>query len=239
MTTRIGEQYLRQLGWYNPEDRNDHVTFIGVGGIGSFAAFGASKLGIPNITIIDPDQVEAHNQPNQFYSIHDVGEDKVNALAGFLQGESEHATIEPLHGIVASTEDGDCTEQGVYNELSGVVVSGLDSMEARKDVWESSIKLNPRVPLYIDGRLGGQLIVLYAVDPTDIEDVDAYEATLHSDDEGIDAPCTERGVIDVGLVCAGMIVRLLRRHFAGQPVDKITLLQHEHASLQHGGWVGK
>lgn len=227
---RIGEQYLRQLGWYNPEDRNDSVTFIGVGGIGSFAAYGAAKLGIPNITLIDPDEVEAHNQPNQFFSTHDVGESKTDSLAGYLLGETGHQSIN-AHNV--AYPDGIPPEFS----LTGPVVSGLDSMEARKQVWEGGIKLNPKVPLYIDGRLGGQLIVLYAVDPTDIEDVDAYEATLHSDDEGIDAPCTERGVIDVGLVCAGMIVRLLRRHFAGQEVDKITLLQHEHANLSHGGWV--
>jgi molybdopterin/thiamine biosynthesis adenylyltransferase len=226
-SVRIGEKYMRQLGWYNPEDRNDHVTFIGVGGIGSFAAFGASKLGIPRITLIDPDEVEVHNQPNQFYSIHDCGEAKVDALAGYLLGEGGHQQVDAIRH---SSED-------VRYLDPGVVVSGLDSMAARKSVWEQHVKLNPKVPLYIDGRLGGQLIVVYAVNPTDMEDVEAYEATLHSDDEGIDAPCTERGVIDVGLAVSALITRMLRLHFSGEQVDRITLLNQATLSLLHGGWV--
>lgn len=225
MTARIGEQYMRQLGWYNPEDRNDAVTFIGVGGVGSFAAFAAAKLGIPNITLIDPDDVEIHNQPNQMYDEDDVGAAKVDALTSRLDPDQERITAH-----YRKAED-----TGLPN--SGVVVSGLDSMEARQTVWDTCIKFNPAVPLYIDARLGGQLIVVYTVNPTDMEDVEHYEKTLHSDAEGIEAPCTERGIIDVGLACAAIITRQLRRHFAGQDVDSITLLNQESLSLQHGEWV--
>lgn len=217
-------RFLRGLGWFDPSEHPDaHVSFVGAGGIGSFAAFGAAKLGIPSIRVIDFDEVDEHNYGNQMYSIHDVGTEKVAALTGLLdQGEGN---IEPVVG------------RGEEQEYKGVVVSGLDSMEARIELWNSAIKLKPRVPLYIDGRLGGQLITLYAVKPAVYDDCKSYEATLYSDDDAEEAPCTERGVIDVGLMVGSLITRMLRLHYTGQDIPPITMINQETLMVTQGEWV--
>jgi sulfur carrier protein ThiS adenylyltransferase len=224
--------YTRQLGIFNPADHPDaKVTFIGVGGIGSFAAFGAAKLGIPKITLIDPDTVEPHNQPNQFYSVHDVGYTKVDTLAGYILGEDADQEV---IGHPVSYPDGIPPQFS----LDGVVVSGLDSMAARKDVWPR-IKLNTGVPLYMDARLSGEFIVIYAVDPCNLDDCDKYEEqALFDDDEGEDLSCTARGIIDVGLMVSSILTRALRRHFAGEPIDRITMMNQATLTITKGGWVG-
>lgn len=227
MSVEIGTQYLRQLGIYNPADHEDDaVTFIGVGGIGSFAAMGAAKLGLPGITLYDHDEVEAHNQPNQFYGLLDLDNPKVEAMHDhILRDRGEHGNVTMHNMQVDGTTD-----------LRGVVVSGLDSMEARTSVWEA-IKLNPAVPLYLDARIGGPVIVVYAVDPNDFDDIASYEKTLHTDEEGEDAPCTERGIIDVGLQVGAILTRALRRHFTGQDIDRITLFNQNTLTATKGGWV--
>lgn len=227
----LTEKYARQLGIYNPEDNpHDSVTFIGVGGIGSFAAFGAAKLGIPNITLIDPDVVELHNQPNQFYGEGDIGDSKVYALAGHIR--ADRGFHGELTAYVAKAPGFDAS----LDRLGGVVVSGLDSMEARQSVWEECIKLNPAVPLYLDARISGEFIVIYACNPTDMGDIEAYERTLYSDDEAEAIACTERGIIDVGLQVGSMVTRLLRRHFTGKEIDRTTMMNQDTLTATTGGW---
>jgi molybdopterin/thiamine biosynthesis adenylyltransferase len=215
--------HLRGLGFYNPDDQaHDSVTFVGVGGIGSFAAYGAAKLGIPTIRLIDPDEVEAHNYGNQLFSEDDIGERKVYAVANIV-GHSHFDNCIP--------------ERADRNTaLSGYVVSGLDSMEARAEIWEG-IKFNPAVPYYIDARIGGQIIVVYALNPMDYDAVEKYEATLHSDDEGVEAPCTERGVIDVGMMVGAVITNHLRRRLTGNHVDSVTYVNMETLVTTKGEWM--
>jgi hypothetical protein len=217
--------HLRGLGFYDPDQHpSDKVTFIGVGGIGSFAALGAAKLGVPTITAYDDDVVDLHNYGNQLFRISNVEDDKVTALADMIGTNDARQFVGIPERATAETE------------YDGVVVSGVDSMEARAEIWKG-VKFNPRVQLYLDGRIGGQIIVLYAVNPMEYDDVEAYEKTLHSDDEGVEAPCTERGVIDVGLAVGAAITQRLRMHFNGEKLDPITYINQETLSITKGGWV--
>ena len=221
--------FRRQLGLFNPSEYpGASATFIGVGGIGSFAAFGAAKLGIPNIRLIDPDVVEEHNAPNQFSPISRVGEAKVDALAAEIQAH------------VGDTVAVDAAQDDAAGQLiTGPTISGLDSMTARKDVWEGAIKNNPSIPVYMDARLATQIILIYTVCPYNPEDIERYEATLHSDDEAEEASCTARGLIDVGLMVGSVLTRALRLHISGAGMlDPITYINHETLSVTKGGWVG-
>lgn len=225
------ERYLRQLGIYNPtERRNDKVTFIGVGGIGSFAAFGAAKLGVPNITLIDPDHVEVHNQPNQFFGVGDIGSAKVDAMAGYVIADRD------FDGNVETYET-DLPSDDVP-ALEGLVISGLDSMEARTNIWNECIRLKPRVTRYIDARLSGEFLIAYAVNPSDMHDIEKYEATLYSDEEGEDLLCTERGIIDVGMQIGSLLVRAMRKHFNGDDIPNITMMNQASYVTTQGAWIG-
>lgn len=227
MNQEINSRFMRQLGIYNPnEHEDDRVTMIGCGGIGSFTAAGLAKLGIPHLTLIDPDEVEEHNLPNQNYSSGDIACPKVEALAGLCH--DEYNTIEAYQFALPNPE---------VPTLTGLVMSGLDSMSARKEIWDECIKYNPRVPLYVDARLSGEYMLAYAVNPTSPGDIDSYELTLHSDDEGEEVSCTERGIIDVGLQVASMLTRIARRHFNRQEVPNITIMNQASYVTTQGGWV--
>ena len=41
----------------------------------------------------------------------------------------------------------------------------------RKEIWHNAIRFNVSVPLYIDCRLGGEMVQVYTVRPSSLEDV--------------------------------------------------------------------
>lgn len=220
--------FKRQTGFFDPNaNPNASVTFVGVGGIGSFAAFSTAKLGVPNLTLIDPDYVEEHNVPNQFSPLARLGEPKVEALA---------AEIADHMGAAVRTTTHLCKIAEVPGNWRGIVASGLDSMTARKEAWDK-VNMNVEVPLYLDGRISGQRMILYTVNPTNLTDIQKYEETLHGDGEAEPAHCTERGLIDVGFQIGALMTRQIRQQLAGETPEKIITMSMKTLTMRKGDWL--
>lgn len=208
--------FMRQADWFDPADHpHAQATLLGVGGIGSPTAWALAKLGIGKLTLIDPDNVERQNVPNQMYGPSDVGDPKVHSMHGYL---SDHPTEVEAY-VSRITDEG--WEGEPVPDLRGIVIAGPDNMQARSDLWHQAVKMNLHVPLLLDARMGGQNILLYAVNPLDPDDIAYYESKLYSDEEARDAPCTAAAVIDVGFLIASLITRAVRKHYAGEPVERM------------------
>lgn len=193
------DDYLRQLGFYDPnEDLNPEVTIIGGGGIGSPTALMLANMGIKRISLMDFDAVEDHNRPNQGYRKKDIGKPKVEALKGIIEEFAEDCCVTAVN------------EKFVGQDLEGVVIMAVDSMEARKTIWEK-VKWNPNVLLCIDGRLGGEYLEIYTIGPSRLEDIEYYESRFFSDEEAADLPCTAKGIIYVGGMIASLIANQIKR----------------------------
>lgn len=216
--------YTRQRDFFDPLSTNAVATIVGCGGIGSFTAFALAKLGVSELRLLDFDHVEEHNIPNQLFLPEQVGESKVEALAATILGATPTTNVTTYE---QSLQDG--------IPRSTVVISALDSMQARAELWEQ-VKYKLDVRLFLDGRLGGENVVLYSVNPSQPSDVAGYEATLHSDEEGVDLPCTGRAIIDVGFAVASLITRAVRRSYAEQPLAPITYLDQNTLELLTGDW---
>lgn len=216
--------YTRQRDWFDPSTIDAAVTVVGCGGIGSFAGFALAKLGVQTLRLVDLDTVAALNIPNQLFTPDQIGEAKVSALAKTIRSATG---IEPT-GIHGPLEDG--------IPRSPIVVSALDSMAARAALWQQ-IRYKLDVKLFLDGRLGGEHIVLYSADPNTPSEVTGYETTLHSDADGEDLPCTARSVIDVGFAVGSLIVRAVRRHYAHEPATPTVYLNQQTLNLFQGGWT--
>ncbi len=215
--------YTRQRDFFDPARTNAVVTIIGCGGIGSFAAFALAKLGVRTLRLLDFDTVEEHNAPNQMFFREQIGLTKVEALATTIASTSD-TNVETFNQRL---------EDGI--PISPIVISALDSMSARKALWEQ-VKEQFKIKLFIDGRIGGQNVVLYAARPTLPSDIKGYEATLHSDEEGDDLPCTGRAVIDVGFAIGSLITRAVRGYYAEDGAyTPITFLNQNTLELHKGG----
>ena len=197
--------YWRQLDIVTPDDLPASVTVIGVGGIGSPVALALAKMGCRHLTLYDPDIVEAHNLPNQFYRLADVGRPKVEALAGLLR-EFADVEVEPIPVAVVS------------QRLEGVVISAVDTMVARSTIWKECVRYRAAVPLYVDARMGAQVCRLLSVRPADPDHVRLYEATLYDDEGAAQDPCTAQAVIFTALGVASLVANQVKRDARGEPV---------------------
>lgn len=195
--------FRRQLDILNPNDIVYPVQIIGCGGIGSPTAIVLSKIGCPNLTIIDNDIIEEHNQPNQLFHLSDTGKQKVEACRNVVNKFSD-CEVNVIPEMFDSSK-----------ELSGIVISGVHTMKARKEIWEK-VKYNVDVPLYIDGRIGAEIIQVYSIQPSQIEDIELYEKSLFSDEDAVELPCTEKAIMYTGFVIAGMIGSQFKKWIKGE-----------------------
>jgi molybdopterin/thiamine biosynthesis adenylyltransferase len=213
--------YWRQADLIPPEALATPVTVIGAGGIGSPVALALAKMGCRSLTLYDPDVVEPHNLPNQFYRLRDVGRPKVEALAELL-GEFAASDVRAVPETVAG------------QPLQGMVISGVDSMESRKRIWQESVRFRAAVPLYIDARMGAQVCRVLTVRPVDPDDVRWYEATLYPDEEANEEPCTARAIIYTALGLASLVANQVKRHALGEDYERDLLVDFATMSVLRG-----
>lgn len=193
--------FQRQSDLFDPHKHQVPVTIIGAGGIGSPTALALAKLGLRDLRLVDDDLVSEVNEPNQLFPIGHVGEPKVEAVKGVVQ---------QMSGVEVATRVG--RFNGV-DRIDGIVISAVDSIASRREIW-NRVKYNATVDLFIDGRMGGEAITIYAVNPCSPDEVAKYEATLHDPGDVAPLPCGARAIIYVSFVIAGLITRAVAKRLA-------------------------
>jgi hypothetical protein len=195
--------FLRQASIVRPEALKRPISIIGAGGIGSPTALALAKMGCSKIRVYDFDIVEAHNLPNQFYCEGDLGRAKVDALADMAQ-------------LLAGVSLEGVRERIVDQRLSGVVITAVDTMESRKAIWRNGVRYNPQVPLYLDARMGAEVCTVYSIRPVDPDDVAFYDASLYSDAEAQEDPCTARAIIYNVFGAAALLANQVKKFATGE-----------------------
>lgn len=199
--------FWRQLDIVSPSELKSSVSVIGAGGIGSLAVLSLAKMGCSQITVYDDDKVEEHNLPNQLYRATDIGQPKVTALKEIV---NEFTNVE-IRAIQERIKE--------KREFNGIIITAVDSMNSRKEIWQSII-WQPAVRLYIDARMGGEVIRIYTVRPCDPDDVNFYEKSLYSDEEAIELPCTAQTIIYSVFLTASLICNQVKHLIKGEKIPK-------------------
>ena len=70
------------------------IGIAGCGGLGSNVAIALTRAGIKNIVIVDFDKVEISNLNRQQYSVHDIGNYKVDSLEKILESINPFVIVE-------------------------------------------------------------------------------------------------------------------------------------------------
>ncbi len=212
-------EFHRQLDFFNPQvEGNVQLTLIGCGGIGSPTALCLTKMGFPRLQLWDGDTVEPHNLPNQIFPVNSLGQPKAIVLA---------QECERYSGILPDARP-EMFERG--DGLEGVVISGVDSMEARKMIWRE-LRYRPSVQVYIEARMGGQVGIIHTLDPTDPEQIARYERTLYTDEEAQDEPCTARAIMYNVFAIASLISNQVKRHVKGETTQPRMMIDLENGLL--------
>lgn len=198
--------FLRQLGILSPEELKVPITVIGVGGIGSPIVQDLAKMGCSDITIYDADKVEPHNIPNQFFRKNDSGKLKV---------EATKEIVEEFTGLKIKVKNEFYTNQ----KLDGIVISGVDSMKVRKEIWQQ-VKLKPNIRLYIEARMGGEQFRIFAINPCDPDDIEFYEENFYSDEEVKRLPCTQQAILYTPRILSGLVGVIVKKHIKREKCPK-------------------
>lgn len=214
------EQFIRQAEFYDPHTYDPHVTIVGAGGIGSPLALQLSMLGVRRITVIDKDKVERHNLNTTVYTPNHVGQPKVMALKDVLRFHGYGAKYIGLSKMIV---------HGDQIPITDILMSAVDSMHARDILIQAAI--DKKIPLFIDGRIGGEYLRVYTIQPHVTTDRKFYTSTLVNDNIMAPLPCTARSVVDIGGMTASLMTRAVRMAVANKLYHREVLLAVTNLSL--------
>jgi len=180
-----------------------YITMIGVGGIGSFAAIVFGKMGVGDLYLKDKDVIEDVNIATQLLPFNEIDEEKAKIVAGMVEYFGGQAKFEASN-VTSDTDPGEITNQ--------IIVSGVDSIKARKTIWEIVKKTESQ--WYLDARMAAEEFHIFCVD---MEDPEWYDKALsENDDDSIpDLPCTEKATIYTGAMAAGHLGSYIRMIVTG------------------------
>ncbi|MDB5162181.1 MAG: adenylyltransferase [Candidatus Saccharibacteria bacterium] len=194
--TPFEPDYSDQTGFFNPDGFADTLTVIGCGGIGASILPTLVTMGFSRYVLWDDDGVEPRNiASNLIFAPGDLYRPKkVEVVKEYLlRYGATDVQIFPRRFTAKDHLD------------AGIVISGVDTMAARKEIWKAVKKSD--VSLYLDGRIGGEHFTLLSVEPFD---GDWYEKEwLFDDAAAADLPCTLRAVVYPAVALGAEMAALL------------------------------
>ena len=173
--------------------KHSSVVLAGCGGIGSWASILLSRLNIYTLYIIDPDIVEEANMAGQFFTIYDIGKNKVETLSDNVR------KLSPNTIIISRKER--ISERNILSAYkyydTSIFVCGFDNMKARKDMFRYFTSIvnesaEPQKFLFIDGRLTADTFQIYCVRGDDYVGKEKYinSGLNFTDIEADQLPCS-------------------------------------------------
>lgn len=219
----------RHISVFNPDNVLYPIHIIGAGATGSFVAQILARMGVPVLNIYDFDTVEIHNIPNQSFDTRHLEKSKVEALASILKD------INP--DIVVNTFNKEVKEEDV-NGLEGYVFMLIDSMKARKQLWETC-KTNDKIIHYWESRLGSDQARVYSIALEKDKDYRRYETDFYDDEKAEVSACgTSITVLPIVLQTASlMIVQFIDLVMKNDTVTYFKTIFDNHYNKYEEDWI--
>jgi len=199
---------MRQLDLLPMESLKEEITIIGAGAIGSFTAFSLAKMGFDNLTVYDFDRVSEENMNCQWFRLKDIGKPKTEAL---------RELVYDFTGNMIKIKD----RFDGHQELSGLVISAVDSMAVRKLIWER-VKGNYKVRFLIDPRMASEYALTFVMRPNDYKDQKSYEKTLYTDENSVEEPCTAKAIMYSATMISGYVAKHVKDIVTGSNYARVT-----------------
>jgi len=210
MTYIQNEHLTRQAEIIPNEVLDKKITVIGAGAIGGWTVLSLAKMGFHNITVYDPDIISIENMNCQFYPHKAIGKGKAVTLYKLVKSFAD-VRIEPISELYKS---GDPLG-------SGIVISAVDSMEVRKEIWNMHLGNEP-TNYIIDPRMGAETALMYVMDPNSSKDVQSYEKTLYSDEDAVQERCTAKATIYTANLLSGLVCKAVKDIAVGNPYTRVS-----------------
>ena len=181
------------------------ITFAGLGGIGSWAAFLLSRIHPYTMYLYDPDTVETVNLSGQLYCMDNVFKSKVSALTSFINSYSNYYDCQCCAGEYTQ----DCP-------TTSVMISRFDSMTARNmyfNAWYSHVSNKSEEQrkecLFIDARMSAEDIQILCFTGDNKAGMEEYRKNwLFSDEEADAHVCSYKQTSFCAAIIGGLISNL-------------------------------
>lgn len=186
------------------------VTLVGAGGIGAATALALAKMGVGQLTVWDDDTVSEFNLPTQLHRLSDLGRLKVQALNQLILDFSDDTDFVAVPDRVIPEDH--CGLEDY------IVISAVDSIAARKGIWQS-VKQG-KVRWYLDSRMAAEEFHLFCVDMWDYA---WYEQMLAGEDDTNvpELSCTAKATFYTALIASGRIGLAVKRIAMGQKNPRV------------------
>ena len=178
-------------------------TVIGVGAIGRQVALQLAAMGVPQIQLVDFDNVEDVNLACQGYLEEDLGEPKVEATADVCRQLNSQIEVQVLAQRFRRSQP-----------IGNIVFSCVDSIATRQTIWEA---VRDRTSLFVDGRMAAEVLRVLAVH--DQASAEHYPTTLFAAEQAYAGACTPRSTIFTANIAAGLMLSRLARWLRRLPVE--------------------
>jgi hypothetical protein len=172
---------------------SNRVCIVGLGGIGSWLSLFLSRIGYQTI-LIDFDTIEEHNLGGQLYADSYVGGKKIDAINAMLTDFAGYSNRQFYGDVFESFMAEYCT----------ILVSAVDKMSVRRQLFEHFKANLATIKLFVDGRMNAEQYTIYFVTADCLEE---YEKTLFEDDEIEDTLCTNKATSHFGASIASDITK--------------------------------
>lgn len=199
---------VRQRDLVPPERLSKtHAMVIGCGSVGRQVALQLAALGVPALTLYDPDVVSVENLAVQGFGPDDLDSFKVHAAANAAHAQN------PLMELNAVAERFRKTQvRGWPRQCEIAVFSCVDSIVTRKLIWDA---VRDRAGFFSDGRMAAETLrVLSSAAPHG----DAYDGSLFTAREAFIGRCTAKSTIYSASICAGLMLGQFTRWLRSLPV---------------------
>jgi molybdopterin/thiamine biosynthesis adenylyltransferase len=165
------------------------IDVIGCGAVGGRIAQELAKLlgstHSHNLHVWDGDAIEPHNIANQPYAQREVGLNKAHALAAVVEADTFARPVVHDSFITGTVP------------LGNIVFLAVDTMKARKDIFQSCVHLRPTTQLVIEVRMGAKEYRVYAFNPQDRTEVRKWLDSLVDDADTVESACGTRQTVGV------------------------------------------
>lgn len=206
------EHLTRQLSLIPMSTLGVPVTIIGCGAIGSFLALSLAKMGITDITVYDHDKVSVENMSNQFFRFKDIGVYKTLAL--------QHL-VRDFTGVTIKAHATKFTPTHMHG-LKGILVVAVDTMAARRMVFEATASQYNSLSYMIDPRMSAEFFTQFCINPHEAKDRLTYSKNLFSDDDAVPTPCTAKSTVYTATLAAGVVVKTIKNIILKEPYPRQT-----------------
>jgi molybdopterin/thiamine biosynthesis adenylyltransferase len=206
----------------------DNVEFhiVGCGAIGSSVAMQLVRLGANNFYLYDFDKVEIQNVGVSQYNEQDVGLPKVGALKNHMKRINVLIKIQEYVSKFTNYR----------GSKEGILILGLDSMKARKDIVESLVDCPDKPKIVIDGRMGAEHYQQYILlNPTYTK----YKTIWYPDTEGSEEPCNMKATSYCSNMSGSFIANAVRKIVKKQPYEDFVSFHFPTMSIEKNSCLFK